>query len=387
MTHAVRPTEPRAADSLVPGIDCHPIGHYGSLDRVSKGARPRFLLRAAGAQEARASTRAGAVLRTGRGNMRNRLVTIALIVGVSAFLVSPAGAVSTAWTAGHLTKAVKALVRQNTADNKRDKGQRIAIAALQNADMLQAAINDGIITGVEIIPGGYRITLGDGSTYDVLHGSNGLNGLDGAPGLNGSNGANGVDGAPGLNGERGTDGAPGLQGNPGLDGSNGANGLDGLNGRSAYELAVDLGFEGSVGDFMSSLHGADGANGANGLNGSNGADGAAGANGLDGAPGLDGSNGANGLDGAPGIQGERGLQGLQGLTGAAGAQGPKGDTGAAGAQGQQGPKGDTGPAISTVTVWLCLNTNTGDVKFGGFLATAACAGGPNVVQRQAYLVP
>src|ERR671936_872218 len=69
-----------------------------------------------------------------------------------------------------------------------------------------------------------------------------------------------------------------------------------------------------------------------------------------------------------------------------GKRGPKGDTGAVGPQGPAGPKGDPGPAVSTQTVWLCLNTQNGNVAFGGFGATHNC-NGSNVVARQAYLVP
>ena len=49
-------------------------------------------------------------------------------------------------------------------------------------------------------------------------------------------------------------------------------------------------------------------------------------------------------------------------------------------------RGDAAPAVSTATVWLCLNTVNGNVQFGSVGATSNCPGS-NVVARQAYLVP
>ena len=54
------------------------------------------------------------------------------------------------------------------------------------------------------------------------------------------------------------------------NGSNGANGKDGENGLSAYELAVQNGFTGTLTEWLESLKGADGINGANGKDGKNG---------------------------------------------------------------------------------------------------------------------
>ncbi len=66
-------------------------------------------------------------------------------------------------------------------------------------------------------------------------------------------------------------------------GSNGMNGKDGENGLSAYELAVQEGFTGSLAEWLNSLKGADGKDGADGVNGKDGADGR---NGTDGKDGL-----------------------------------------------------------------------------------------------------
>ena len=74
----------------------------------------------------------------------------------------------------------------------------------------------------------------------------------------------------------------------------GGSGKDGKDGKSAYELAVEAGFEGTLEEWMA------------------------------------------------GLKGDTGPQGPKGDTGPAGPQGPKGDTGATGPQGPQGPKGDPG---------------------------------------------
>ena len=57
------------------------------------------------------------------------------------------------------------------------------------------------------------------------------------------------------------------------NGSNGTNGKDGENGLSAYELAVQEGFTGSLTEWLESLKGADGINGINGINGIDGKNG------------------------------------------------------------------------------------------------------------------
>lgn len=65
----------------------------------------------------------------------------------------------------------------------------------------------------------------------------------------------------GLNGHDGADGADGVDGKDGL---NGQNGKDGQNGKSAYELALADGFEGSLHEWLLSLavRGGDGKDGA-----------------------------------------------------------------------------------------------------------------------------
>ena len=97
-------------------------------------------------------------------------------------------------------------------------------------------------------------------------------------------------------------------------------------GKSAYQSAVDLGFVGTESAWLASLKGADGADGADGQNGADGQDGAAGADGQDGSAGasayavavangfvgtesawlasLKGADGADGADGQNGADGK-----------------------------------------------------------------------------------
>ena len=68
----------------------------------------------------------------------------------------------------------------------------------------------------------------------------------------------------------------------------GANGKDGANGKSAYDLAVDDGYDGTLSEWLLSLKGKDSVNGIDGKNGRDGIDGK---NGTDGKDGVDGLNG------------------------------------------------------------------------------------------------
>ena len=74
----------------------------------------------------------------------------------------------------------------------------------------------------------------------------------------------------------------------------GANGKD---GRSAYEIAIENGFVGTVAEWLESLKGRNGIDGKDGLPGKDGKDGADGLPGKDGTNGKDGKDGRNGKDG------------------------------------------------------------------------------------------
>ena len=103
------------------------------------------------------------------------------------------------------------------------------------------------------------------------------------------------------------------------------NAVQGSDGASAYEIAVEHGYEGSETDWLASLHGADGANGTNGTDGTNGVDGADGAsayqialnNGFEGSETawLASLKGDTGETGATGATGQNGLNGTTVIVG------------------------------------------------------------------------
>ena len=150
-----------------------------------------------------------------------------------------------------------------------------------------------IHTGTEDRTQTYTITMTDG-TESYFYVTNGKNGEDG---INGTNGKDGVDGksayqswlAIGNEGTeqdfiqslRGSRGEDGVDGKDGVDGENGdkveilygewyingeATGIKatGENGYSAYDIAVEQGFEGNTDEWLASLKGKDGTNGTNG---------------------------------------------------------------------------------------------------------------------------
>lgn len=117
---------------------------------------------------------------------------------------------------------------------------------------------------------------------------------------------------------------------------------------SAYGLAVQQGYPGTLEQWLLSLIGPQGPMGPQGPQGEPGnvfdeltAEQLERIRGPQGIPGPQGVQGPQGERGAQGIQGEMGLQGMQGI------QGPKGDTGPRGIQGIQGPKGDKGDTGDT----------------------------------------
>ena len=136
-------------------------------------------------------------------------------------------------------------------------------------------------------------------------------------------------------------------------------------GKSAFDIAVENGFVGTLPEWLESLKGIDGQDGEQGERGEKGENGEKGEPflfedftpeqllSLKGEKGDKGDIGERGIQGEKGDVGERGLQGIQGLKGDKGEQGlqgmqglkgDKGDTGANGAQGLKGDKGDKGEA-------------------------------------------
>lgn len=80
----------------------------------------------------------------------------------------------------------------------------------------------------------------------------------------------------------------------------------GSNGKSAYEIWLELGNEGSEDEFIASLKGPKGDTGTQG---------------APGTPGKDGSNGQKGDKGEPGAKGDKGEPGTPGADGADGVDG------------------------------------------------------------------
>lgn len=136
-------------------------------------------------------------------------------------------------------------------------------------------------------------------------------------------------------------------------------GEPGKDGCNAFEVAVALGYEGTVREWLDSLEGKsgkDGERGADGLSGKDGKDGEPGPTGEKGASGRDGEkgdrgeigppgrDGVDGKDGAPGEQGAAGPAGERGEKGADGLPGQNGNDGSPGSPGERGEKGERGEA-------------------------------------------
>lgn len=114
---------------------------------------------------------------------------------------------------------------------------------------------------VSAIPSGTRVTLSGAQgteSFDVMNGADGINGTDGAQG---PAGPQGPQGAPGVQGETGPQGIQGERGPVGPAGQDGADGQDGAPGKSAYEIAVEDGYSGTIEEWLESLVGPSGASG------------------------------------------------------------------------------------------------------------------------------
>lgn len=117
-------------------------------------------------------------------------------------------------------------------------------------------------------------------------------------------------------------------------------GAQGIQGLSAYQVAVQHGFEGTEDEWLISLKGDKGETGPKGDKGDTGEKGATGERGPQGLQGERGLQGVQGEKGEQGIQGPVGPKGEQGEQGIQGIQGPQGEPG------PQGPKGDTGSGLN-----------------------------------------
>lgn len=126
----------------------------------------------------------------------------------------------------------------------------------------------------------------------------------------------------------------------GPKGETGPQGEAGAAGKSAYEIAVSYGYDGSEEDWLASLKGETGAKGEKGDKGDKGNRGDKGDTGETGADGKSAYDIAVelGYDGSK----EDWLADMKGETGEKGEKGDKGDTGATGATGQTGATGAAG---------------------------------------------
>ena len=142
---------------------------------------------------------------------------------------------------------------------------------------------------------------------------------------------------------KGADGAKGDTGAQGEKGEKGADGEAGAKGKSAYELAIAMGYHGDLTSWLASLKGEKGEQGEQGIQGDKGEKGDTGATGAKGDKGDKGDTGEKGADGANGVNGksayqiavDNGFSGtesewLASLKGDKGDKGEKGDTGDSG---------------------------------------------------------
>lgn len=133
-----------------------------------------------------------------------------------------------------------------------------------------------------------------------------------------------------FKGEKGDKGEQGIPGNDGQNGKDGIDGTNGQDGKSAYEIWLDEGNEGTEQDFLNSLKGKDGTNGVEGKDGTNGANGQDGFSPIatvdenstgatisitdkNGTTSVEVKNGTNGKDGTNGTNGQDGYTPVKGI--------------------------------------------------------------------------
>lgn len=187
---------------------------------------------------------------------------------------------------------------------------------------------------------------------------------EGEPGPQGEQGPQGPQGIQGL---QGIQGIPGEDGEDGTDGLNGTNGADGDDGDSAYEVAVANGFIGTESEWLESLIGEQGETGPQGIQGIQGEEGEQGETGPTGATGAAGDDGLSAYELAveEGFIGtlEEWLESLIGPEGPQGEEGPQGDTGPTGPTGPQGGFGGDSMAYAFSTTTTDSDPGSGVIRF------------------------
>lgn len=159
------------------------------------------------------------------------------------------------------------MYRQGVGAEEREH-QQTEIAALQGAiDEANERLSDAGETPVEVPePEEPQLVAGPAGAMGLqgprgFPGLNGEDGKDGQDGVDGENGLDGADAATGATGATGAQGEPGKPGEPGPEGpagpagQDGTDGSDGMDGRSAYDIAVENGFNGSEQKWLDSLQG------------------------------------------------------------------------------------------------------------------------------------
>lgn len=197
-------------------------------------------------------------------------------------------------------------------------------------------------------------------TFSLVQETTGFKGtlseyIESVKGVKGDKGEPGEKGEQGLKGEMGPQGPQGTKGQQGERGLKGEQGDKGDTGLSAYQIAYENGFRGTQKQWLESLKVVTLADGTTPVAGP------MGEKGLDGKPGKDGEHGKSayelakeeGFDGSltewleslkSTVEGPQGPAGAKGEDGKDGEQGPEGAPGERGPEGLQGPQGDIGPA-------------------------------------------
>lgn len=261
--------------------------------------------------------------------------------------------------------------------------------------------------GIEVVEVGY-VSGG----YIPVPGPEGPPGPQGEQGPPGPTGPQGEQGPQGPQGEKGDPGEPGVGVPPGgttgqylvkaSDGdydthwitSGGGSGEQGPRGYSAYEIAVQNGFQGTEQEWLESLVGPEGPQGPQGPQGIQGIQGDPGEKGDKGDPGISAyqvavNNGFVGTEsqwlesliGPQGPQGEQGPQGADGEDGLSAYElavqdgftgslsewldslvGPEGPQGVQGVPGEDGADGAPGPGVLTYSISGDVETGTGTFR-------------------------
>ena len=161
--------------------------------------------------------------------------------------------------------------------------------------------------------------------------------------LKGEKGEKGEQGEVGPQGPQGIQGEQGPEGPQGSAGEKGADGVDGEPGKSAYEVALEEGFEGDKAAWLESLKGEKG----------------------DAFTYADFTE-----DQLAALVGPQGPAGEQGPQGEVGPQGPQGEKGEKGDPGEQGPAGKDGTSVNivgSVPTESDLDGIDGEVKGDGYI--------------------